>query len=68
MASCTSERSRTASVLLNMVDGLIGQGLQTMVLITTDEKLEGMHEAVTRPGRTGSVIEFLPFTADEANE
>jgi ATPase family associated with various cellular activities (AAA) len=56
------------SRLLNMVDGLIGQGLQTMVLITTNEKLEGMHEAVTRPGRTGSLIEFLPFTPDEANE
>jgi len=56
------------SRLLNMVDGLIGQGLQTMVLITTNEKLEGMHEAVTRPGRTGSVIEFLPFAPDEAND
>jgi hypothetical protein len=56
------------SRLLNMVDGLIGQGLQTMVLITTNEKLEGMHDAVTRPGRTGSVIEFLPFAPDEANE
>ena len=56
------------SRLLNMVDGLIGQGLQTMVLITTNEKLEGMHEAVTRPGRTDSVIEFLPFAHDEANE
>jgi len=56
------------SRLLNMVDGLIGQGLQTMVLITTNEKLDGMHEAVTRPGRTGSVIEFLPFTPDEGNE
>jgi hypothetical protein len=56
------------SRLLNMVDGLIGQGLRSMVLITTNEKLEGMHEAVTRPGRTGSVIDFLPFTPDEANE
>jgi hypothetical protein len=56
------------SRLLNMVDGLIGQGLQTMVLITTNEKLEGMHEAVIRPGRAGSIVEFLPFPPDEANE
>ena len=56
------------SRLLNMVDGLIGQGFQTVVLITTNEKLDGMHEAVTRPGRTGSIIEFLPFTPEEANE
>jgi hypothetical protein len=56
------------SRLLNMVDGLVGQGLQTMVLITTNEKLEGMHEAVTRPGRMGSVIEFLPFSPDESND
>jgi len=55
------------SRLLNVVDGLIGQGLRTMVLVTTNEKLEGMHEAVTRPGRTGSIIEFLPFAPDEAN-
>jgi hypothetical protein len=56
------------SRLLNMVDGLVGQGLQTMVLITTNEKLEGMHEAVTRPGRMGSVIEFLSFSPDESND
>lgn len=39
-----------------------------MVLITTNEKLQGMHEAVTRPGRTSSIIEFLPFAPDEAND
>ena len=52
--------------LLNLVDGFIGQGLDVAVLITTNEPLTTFHPAVTRPGRCGAVVEFLPFAADEA--
>ena len=62
-----SQMGQGLSRLLNVVDGLIGQSLPTMVLITTNEKLQGMDDAVTRPGRAGSIIEFQPFTAEEAN-
>jgi ATPase family associated with various cellular activities (AAA) len=53
--------------LLNLVDGLIGQGLKVGVLITTNEPLSGFHPAVSRPGRCGAVVSFELFTPDEAS-
>ena len=37
--------------LLNLTDGLVGQGLDVLVCITTNEELSQLHPAVTRPGR-----------------
>lgn len=37
--------------LLNLTDGLIGQGLHTLVAITTNDPLSSLHLAVTRAGR-----------------
>jgi ATP-dependent 26S proteasome regulatory subunit len=54
------------SRLLNVVDGLIGQGLRLIVLVTTNEVLRRLHPAVARPGRCEHVVEFAAFTADEA--
>ena len=53
------------SRLLNLVDGLIGQGMKVNVLITTNEPLGGFHPAVSRPGRCGAVISFELFGAAE---
>jgi hypothetical protein len=55
------------SRLLNIVDGLLGQGLRVIVLITTNDPLSGMHPAVTRPGRCSAPLEFQPFSIEEAN-
>jgi hypothetical protein len=55
------------SRLLNVTDGLLGQGLNVMVLITTNEPLSALHPAVVRPGRCLAEIEFGPLTVDEAN-
>jgi SpoVK/Ycf46/Vps4 family AAA+-type ATPase len=55
------------SRLLNVVDGLIGQGLRLLVLVTTNEVVSSLHEAVTRPGRCASRIEFPAFPAAEAD-
>jgi ATPase family associated with various cellular activities (AAA)/Domain of unknown function (DUF5925) len=52
--------------LLNLVDGMIGQGLKIAVLITTNENLGAFHPAVSRPGRCGAVIRFDPFAPAEA--
>jgi hypothetical protein len=52
--------------LLNLVDGMIGQGLNVAVAITTNEPLAAFHPAVTRPGRCGAVVPFEPFSVDEA--
>lgn len=55
------------SRLLNLTDGLMGQGLNVMVLITTNEPLSSMHPAVVRPGRCLSEMEFGPLSVEAAN-
>jgi hypothetical protein len=54
------------SRLLNLVDGIVGQGLRLLVLVTTNEPLQRLHPAVSRPGRCAAKVEFEPFPADEA--
>ena len=55
------------SRFLNVVDGLIGQGLRVLVLVTTNEEIRKLHPAVARPGRCAANIEFFPLAADEAS-
>ena len=55
------------SRFLNVVDGLIGQGLRVLVLVTTNEPIKALHPAVARPGRCAANIEFEPLTAEEAS-
>jgi len=52
--------------LLNLTDGIVGHGLEALVLITTNEPLSRLHPAVTRPGRCLSNIEFGRFPRAEA--
>jgi Domain of unknown function (DUF5925)/ATPase family associated with various cellular activities (AAA) len=54
------------SRFLNVVDGLIGQGLRVLVLVTTNEPIKKLHPAVARPGRCAANVEFTPLSADEA--
>jgi hypothetical protein len=42
---------QSLSRLLNLTDGLLGQGRQVLVAITTNEDIASLHPAVTRPGR-----------------
>lgn len=53
--------------LLNICDGLIGQGLNVMVLITTNEPVGNLHPAIIRPGRCLANITVDEMTATEAN-
>ena len=46
------------SRLLNIADGLLGQGTRTLLLITTNESLKRLHPATLRPGRCLADIEF----------
>jgi hypothetical protein len=56
------------SRFLNVVDGLIGQGLRILVLVTTNEEVRTLHPAVARPGRCAADIDFTPLTGDEASQ
>ncbi len=52
--------------LLNVADGMLGQGLNTLVLLTTNEEIARLHPAVVRPGRCLCLIEFERFNTAEA--
>lgn len=52
--------------LLNMTDGLIGQGVDFNVIITTNEPIDRLHPALIRPGRCLADIHFPPLSREEA--
>jgi hypothetical protein len=54
------------SRLLNLTDGLLGQGQNILVAITTNEPLDRLHPAVVRPGRCLAQIEVGALAAGEA--
>jgi hypothetical protein len=51
------------SRLLNLTDGMLGQGRDVLVAITTNEDVSRLHPAVVRPGRCLARIELgaLPY-------
>ncbi|GHB07314.1 hypothetical protein GCM10010392_38430 [Streptomyces clavifer] len=54
------------SRLLNLTDGLLGQGRKVLVGVTTNEDLERLHPAVVRPGRCLARIEVGSLTREES--
>ncbi|MXQ66054.1 AAA family ATPase [Actinomadura rayongensis] len=54
------------SRLLNLTDGMLGQGRDVLVAITTNEDLARLHPAVVRPGRCLAQIEVGPLTRAES--
>jgi uncharacterized protein DUF5925/ATPase family protein associated with various cellular activities (AAA) len=54
---------QSLSRLLNLTDGLLGQGRNALIAITTNEDLATLHPAVIRPGRCLASIEIgrLPY-------
>lgn len=60
-----SEVGRAFARLLNIVDGLLGQGTRALVLVTTNEPLGKLHPAALRPGRAMAQVEFTPLSPAE---
>ena len=58
--------SQSLSRLLNVGDGIVGQGLKVLVLLTTNEPPSRLHPALTRPGRCLANVAFRKFTPAEA--
>lgn len=52
--------------LLNLSDGILGQGLRCLTLLSTNEEIGRLHPAVTRPGRCLAGVRFDRFTPAEA--
>jgi hypothetical protein len=61
-----SATGQSLSRLLNLTDGLLGQGRKIIVAITTNEDLARLHPATVRPGRCLAQIEVGPLTRNEA--
>ena len=55
------------SRLLNIVDGIVGQGLRILFFLTTNEPIERLHPAISRAGRCLANIEVGPLSSGEAN-
>ena len=58
--------SKGMAKLLNLADGLLGQGLRCLFLITTNEPLGVVHPALVRAGRCLARVEFTPMSAAQA--
>jgi len=54
------------SRLLNLTDGLLGQGRNVLVGITTNEDIRSLHPAAVRPGRCLAQIQVGPLAVGEA--
>jgi ATPase family associated with various cellular activities (AAA) len=54
--------------LLNLCDGLLGQGQKLLFLITTNEEVQNLHPAIVRHGRCLTNLEFCEFSELEARE
>jgi SpoVK/Ycf46/Vps4 family AAA+-type ATPase len=52
--------------LLNLSDGLLGQGQKLLFLITTNEEVRNLHPAIVRHGRCLTNLEFPEFPESEA--
>jgi ATPase family associated with various cellular activities (AAA) len=65
-ATARRDAGAALGLLLNLSDGILGQGHRTLILLTTNEELHRLHPALTRPGRCLAVIEFAKFEPAEA--
>src|SRR5919202_1966205 len=65
-ASARAEIGQGLSRVLNLTDGLLGQGVRALLLVTTNEPIGRLHPAVRRPGRCWASIDFGPFEPAEA--
>jgi hypothetical protein len=66
-ADAKHDSGQALSRLLNLTDGLLGQGLDILVCLTTNESVARLHPAVVRPGRCLAEIELGPLPQEQAN-
>lgn len=61
-----SQTGQGLSRLLNVVDGMLGQGLKVILLVTTNEEISKLHDAVKRPGRCAMNLEFKKLSMEDS--
>jgi len=65
--SARREAGAALGRLLNLSDGILGQGSNALILLTTNEQVDRLHPAVIRPGRCLAQVEFTRFSPAEAD-
>lgn len=65
-ADAKEKMGQGLSRLLNVTDGVLGQGLRLLILITTNDEIGRLHPAVSRPGRCAAQVRFAPLGPHEA--
>lgn len=66
-ADARAVAGQAVSRILNLTDGLLGAGLRSLVLVTTNEPIRRVHPALARPGRCWAQVDFAALPADQAN-
>jgi len=66
-ANAKTQSGQGTSRLLNLADGLVGQGLRVLVCVTTNEPVEALHPAMIRPGRCFANLYVGTLSGAEAN-
>ncbi len=61
-ANARREAGAALGRLLNVTDGLLGDRMRVLVLLTTNEDVAKLHPALVRPGRCLAQIHFADFT------
>lgn len=56
------------SRLLNVCDGVLGQAMNALIFVTTNEPVHRLHDAPSRPGRCLAEIRFERFDTAAAGE
>lgn len=59
-------QGQALSRLLNVCDGVLGQMMRALVVVTTNEPLRALHPALSRPGRCLAEVEFERFSREQA--
>lgn len=54
--------------LLNLADGILGQGTRFIIAITTNQRVAEINPAINRPGRCLADIQFETFSPTDANK
>jgi hypothetical protein len=65
-ASARADIRQGLSRILNLTDGLLGQGQRCLLLVTTNEPVGRLHPALRRPGRCWAEVAFASFSARES--
>jgi len=68
LAENRKDMSTAMARLLNLTEGIVGQGFKVLVLITSNEQVKAIDPAFIRAGRCLQVLEYEPFTREQGRE